>query len=546
MRKTLLAIFSALLLLNGIVSLAQTPAPDHPPYWAMAVDPACPVSGFEGSPVSNKELRILYFPSAKRAMIKAPQQLTLQIAFEAPNFPQNNEEVPFIQKSDHWEAVVPLQGRLATYVIWIVRDNATNAVDDNGGKDWDLVFCSPTGQKSPGGSLNQARTYEGERWPFGIQRKKDYGRAAALLQAAAVIDPSFKSFFQSHIWTYEAKENGGTPEAYAKLIPDIEQALAMHGDDSRGMDVAIGNFVLENEKILPDDFVGRTLRTIDDRRPPGSEFSYLAETAYRKALRIPDPRKQLGAFDALINAYPGSAEAAMAQYERFQIFAHNKDLNNAEDAFAKYQDAVSHLTNFDNSNRFVDLPSMARLYIEMNTKLDKALALLDKAEARIQEIQGPGSAEIMKRQLAYIAGMRAQADLERKEYAKAIVDAKKGLEGSEKQAQPHFLLAQAYAGAGDKPKALDEYFEAALLPSNNDLKYREELQSYYERNFGGGKAFEATLNERIAERFRDEHYVPKLLDRPAPQLQFTTLKGESFDSAALSQKTVVVNFWSPG
>ncbi len=48
------------------------------------------------------------------------------------------------------------------------------------------------------------------------------------------------------------------------------------------------------------------------------------------------------------------------------------------------------------------------------------------------------------------------------------------------------------------------------------------------------------------ERFQAAHYVPKLVEQPAPAFGFVTLKGEKFDAAALRGRCVIVNFWSPG
>jgi hypothetical protein len=65
------------------------------------------------------------------------------------------------------------------------------------------------------------------------------------------------------------------------------------------------------------------------------------------------------------------------------------------------------------------------------------------------------------------------------------------------------------------------------MPSNDDLKYRAELERFYRKNFGNEKEYQAALNKRIADRFQATHYVPKLLDQPAPVLEFTTLRGRS-------------------
>ena len=147
---------------------------------------------------------------------------------------------------------------------------------------------------------------------------------------------------------------------------------------------------------------------------------------------------------------------------------------------------------------------------------------------------------------ARCAELRARAYLALHKPNQAVAQAERALPALKENAEAHFVIAQAYALAGDKSKALDEYFKAALMPSNDDLKYRAELQRFYCKNFGNARQYEAKLNKRIADRFQATPYVPRLLDRPAPVLKFTTLKGEKFDSKGLSGKTVVLNFWSPG
>ena len=96
-------------------------------------------------------------------------------------------------------------------------------------------------------------------------------------------------------------------------------------------------------------------------------------------------------------------------------------------------------------------------------------------------------------------------------YDLAVQQAQKAIAKLEKNAETHFILAQAFAGAGQKSKALDEYFNAALMPSNNDLEYRAELQHFYLAHFGNEKQFEAALHQQITNRFQAANYVPKFL-----------------------------------
>ena len=54
------------------------------------------------------------------------------------------------------------------------------------------------------------------------------------------------------------------------------------------------------------------------------------------------------------------------------------------------------------------------------------------------------------------------------------------------------------------------------------------------------------MEARRAERFRASGYKPELVDQDAPQIDFVSLAGETFNAEKLAGKTLVVNFWSPG
>jgi Tfp pilus assembly protein PilF len=189
---------------------------------------------------------------------------------------------------------------------------------------------------------------------------------------------------------------------------------------------------------------------------------------------------------------------------------------------------------------------MAGFYAQQGVKLDAALKLTDEAEASsVESAKGAGNDEIASVE-AQIAETRARIHLGMRNYDVAVAQAQNAMAKLERNAEAHFIMAQAYAGAGQKSKALDEYFNAALMPSNNDLEYRAELQHFYLAYFGNEKQFEAALHRQIANRFQAANYVPKLLEKPAPKFEFTTLKGERFDSTQLNGKIVIINFWSPG
>ena len=171
----------------------QAPPQSQAPSWTLLMDPVCPVAPYPGRANGTKELRVLYFPSAKDAKLKNSKSLSLQVGFNGPNYVNNRALVPFSRKGDHWEALVPLEKSHVAYAIFSVKDDDTNAVDDNGGKYWDLVSCTPLGDNDSNGLMIQAESYAGGTWPAGIRREKDLNKVVSLLESA-IANSKFHNF----------------------------------------------------------------------------------------------------------------------------------------------------------------------------------------------------------------------------------------------------------------------------------------------------------------------------------------------------------------
>jgi hypothetical protein len=351
-----------------------------------------------------------------------------------------------------------------------------------------------------------------------------------------------------NLWEYKAERDGGNAQAYTKLSKEIDQYLAEHHDEKRAA-ATVGNFVVRHQDQLPGEFVERIIATLDAKRND-PKHSLRADVTYTRAVKETDPRKRLAALDAFVANYPQAIQVQFAQQSRFYTFVELKDVHGAEAALASYRLADARDRDVIDPNSFNVCLQMAQLYIDSHEKLDTALKLADEAQETLKAFPGPHGItvppEVRSQGEARCAEMRARAYIVFHKPDQALAEAEKALPELKGNAEAHFVMAQAYALAGDKSNALDEYFEAALMPSNDDLRYRAELERFYRKNLGNAKKYQAALNKRIADRFQAANYVPKLLDQPAPVLEFTTLKGEKFDSKELSGKTVVLNFWSPG
>ena len=537
------------------VAFAQNPNSSLP-RWPVLIDPVCPVSSLYARPFPNatKQMRVLYFPAAKEAKLKNPESLRLNVGFDMPSsagrpIVPDTGNIPFTRNGDYWEAILPLEKQHTAYAIFAVQDDKSGNVDDNNGQLWDVVFCDPVGKKDTNGVLHEAQSYTDASWSPTLYRTRDYNKAISILENYLGQDSSANSsfFLLPNLWEYKAERDGSNAQAYAKLSKELDQYLAEHRDEKRAAGT-VGNFVVRHQDQLPAEFVERIISTLDAKRND-PKHSLRADVTYTRAVKETDSRKRLAELDAFVANYPQAIQVQLAQESRFYTLVELKDVHGAEGTLASYSLARARDRDLIDPNSANLYLAMAQLYVEQAEKLDTALKLADEAQETVKADQPHGMTlppEFKQNLEARCAEMRARAYIALDQPSQAVAEADKALPVLKESAEAHFVMAQAYGLTSEKQKALDEYFDAALMPSNDDLKYRAELERFYRKNFGSAKKYQAALNKRIADRFQAANYVPKLLDQPAPVLELTTLKGEKFDSKELSGKTVVLNFWSPG
>jgi len=145
---------------------------------------------------------------------------------------------------------------------------------------------------------------------------------------------------------------------------------------------------------------------------------------------------------------------------------------------------------------------------------------------------------------AGLAYWRARAYLLEGKGDLALPLAQKALD-SRKTSDRYFVLGQAYEAAGRKQEAVDAYLAALALSSTQRARERDRLEKLWlSGGFGTSDQLEQRFKARADEAFRNEHYVPKLVDEPVKDYEFVTLKGEKFRSSDLRDKTVILDFWA--
>lgn len=193
--------------------------------------------------------------------------------------------------------------------------------------------------------------------------------------------------------------------------------------------------------------------------------------------------------------------------------------------------------------------AMAAVHIENNVKLDQALQLLDKAqEVQAGHPQGGHSLWVLSpdssRNAAILAYWRARAYMEQGRHQLALPLLDQVLAGR-KSSNTYFLAAQIYEAAGQTQKAVDACTQAVLLPSNRHVEQMNKLrQLWASGGFGSQQQLQQKIRQAKDERLRDRHYVAAVVDRPMPEFEFVSLKGQKLKSSDIGEKTVVLDVWA--
>jgi thiol-disulfide isomerase/thioredoxin len=326
------------------------------------------------------------------------------------------------------------------------------------------------------------------------------------------------------------------------LSNEIRSFTADHRAD-KGALMGAFNFIQINHENLAQDLFPQTLRYID------AIDSGLSKRLERSAsLNLifdqKDSSRRAAMMGQFIRKFPTDPNILTVVGASFRYMRDSHDVIGAEKLFEGRKALEPD---------WADLyAGLASIYIDNNQKLDQALALLDYAEklgpdgvhppqraAADYVVLGPDFGQSQ----AEIAYWRARAYVAQDHGDLALPFALKA-EERKKNAARTFVVAQAYEAVGEKQKAVDKYFEALTMPSINSLEERERLEHLWlSGGFGSKESLEQKLREQQDETFRKANYTPRLVDRPVPEYEFTTLTNEKFTSANLHDRVVVLNMW---
>jgi len=509
---------------------------------AVTVEPACMewVEAAErGQPRIPPHISIRYNPQAPGARLASAQALTLVIATQnLSGF--ESAKIPMTRSSDGaWQAeFTPKQTySITSYSIFFFEDEK-NAIDNHAGQYWDILDCE-RGEPNPFAVLRQAWTYEGPLVAPGIQRAPDLARALAILKADLETHPGHYNRDYYEVWNYELKLGSENPPAYEQVGRELNAFLTEHSQSFHAM-LELASFIGPRQRELSSGVVQHFRQAVNTL--PESEAGQInSQLDYLLLSSEEDEQKQAQGYLALADKYPQSSFRTSAYERAFNCELERKDVAGAEAVLEK-------LTALDRESAW-PLLSMAQLYIDRKIKLDRAVKLLDAADATLTVNGARYSPEALAMERERTDFLRGQAYLLLGDLPQARAHLEAAAQSKPADPKVLYALGDVYERTGDKAKALEAYFTSACAPYEESSAAREA----YERLFVAQKQGTAeNAEQRILERVTQNtkraaaEYTPIPFNRPAPKFSFTDLHGKPFDNQAANGKPALLTFWSPG
>ncbi len=523
-----------------VPGVARVSAPAEVP--VVAVDPPCMewVEAAErGQPMIAPHITIRYNPRAPDARLASAQSLTLVIANQT-GIGFDPVKIPMTHGAgSSWQAeYTPEKNFLPGYAIFFFQDEK-NSIDNQGGQYWDILNCY-RGEPDPFSVGAQASTYEGRLLAPGIQRAPDLARALAILKADLGHYPRHSSRDDYWIWTYELKLGAESPSAYEQVGRELDAFITDHSKSFHAM-LELAAFIGPRQQKLPSDIVQRFRQAVTALPEPSEASQINSELDYWLLSSEVDGQKKAQGYLAFAAKYPHSSYTNRAYQDAFDCELEKKDVAGAESVFEK-------LVALGRDN-LEPLLTMAQFYVDQKTKVDRAVKLLDNADAILSRNQARYEKGLFRREQGRIEFLRGQAYLLLDDLPQARTHLEAAAQATPDDPKVLLAFAEACEKMGDTAPALEAYLAAASAPYQESSSPREAYaRLFVAQKLGTAQDAEQKILRQVARNSNRVAtlYTPIPFNRPAPKFSFTDLDGKPLDNQSAKGKPALLTFWSPG
>lgn len=489
-----------------------------------------------GQPMIAPHITIRYNPRAPGARLASAQFPSLIIASQGwSGF--DSRKIPMARVAGStWQAeYTPEQNFYLSYAIFSFQDEK-NTIDNHGGQYWDILNCNRGGLNALS-VCAQASTYEGRLLAPGIQRAPDLGRALEILRDDLKRYPSNDRRDDDLIWTYELKLGAESPSAYEQVGRELDAFITHHANDPLALR-QIAGFIGPHQHKLPSSVVQRFRQAV--AALPGTETATQINSGLDYSLLSSEVncQKNVQGYLAFAAKYPLSPYTSNAYRDALACEIEMKDVPGAESVFEK-------LAALDRES-LDPLLTMAQFYIDQKTKADRAVKLLDAADAILTENQAHYTSEafhIERRRIEFLCG---QTYLLLGDLPRARTHLEAAAQASPDDPKVLFTLGEVCEKTGDSAAALEAYLAAAGAPYQESSGPRDAYERLFvAQKLGTRRDAEQEIVARVAQKANRaaSQYTPIAMNRPAPAFAFDDLAGKRFDDQGARGKPTILTFW---
>jgi peroxiredoxin len=475
-------------------------------------------------PKENEEITISYYPQAKDALIKDPEDLVLIYQITYPDT-EILKTTHMEKKGSSWQGKIKLEekGYLASFKF----EDKKGRTDDNDGLGWNLIVRTREGKVPMGAHLALGKAY-------GMRNEVQEGPQEALneyLKELELYPENYKAL--GYKWGTELNLSAEPEKLKKEIKAQMDSLVKIYPDEPQILSLAYSVYSYSlNDKDKGMAFGERFVENFPEKKEASNIAYYMIYQKYGN-----DLKSQIVPLENFVKEFPHSEEA---KYVYFDLERHYKVTGQKEKTRQMYR---KHL-ELDPKNILIllfwaGMEMEEKNYNEAEKLIGKALSncTLDDFLTSSPWYSYEQRLVFQKDALSEIYSYSAQLNFEKGDYKKSLENWEKALAQAPRQTSYIWTgMGIAYQRLEDKNKAKEAYLQA-LLSNPDEVEAKDSLLSLYKNETGEEKGFEEYLQKEILG-------LSKSSAAPAPDFDAIDLTRNKLKLSQIRGKVVVLYFWA--
>jgi len=475
-------------------------------------------------PKENEEITGSYYPKAKDALIKDPQELVLIYQITYPDT-EVLQITPMEKKGSSWQGRIKLEDK--GYLVSFKFEDRKGRTDDNDGLGWNLIIKTREGKDPKDAHFALGRIYLGRTEP-----QEDRQKALdEYLKELELYPENYEAL--RYKWNIELSLSKEPEKLKNEIKAQIDSLLQTSPDDPEILSLAHLVYLYTlTDKDKGITYGERFVKRFSERKEAANIAYQLISQKYGD-----DPKSRIKSLEDFVKRFPNSEDAKSAYFTLERYYERTEQKEKARQMYRKYLE-------LDPKNILIllfwaSMEMEEKNYIEAEKLIKEAFSNITMENLRTSSPWESYEHRLIYQKDALSEGYSslARLDFEKGEYKKSLENWEKALAQVPRQTSYIWAgLGITYQRLGDKKKAKEAFIQA-LHSNPEEEEAKDSLLSLYKSETGEEKGFEEYLQKEILS-------LSKSSAKPAPDFEATDLAGNKIKLSQMKGKVVVLYFWA--